>query len=549
MGIVENPVIRGCAPDPCACRGHDGAWYIAVSTFEWYPGVHIYRSTNLATWDLVAAPLDRLSLLNLRGEQASAGVWAPALSWADGKYWLLYTDTKSWHGEPKIGTPLRDQYNYLTTAERVDGEWSEPVFLTGGGYDPSLFHDDDGRKYFVYIRRDYRFPAERLFEGIMLQEYSVSEQKLIGGARAIYHGAHIPIDYFIKQQIYEGPHIYKRNGYYYLITAEGGVGSTHATCISRSKDIWGPYEMHPERRPFLTAFGSRGRLKRAGHGNIFTGPDGRDYITFLCARPMSSPEDAGKELSPLGRETGIAPLEWRDDWPYLAGASADGKTPPECFELPGTTELRHSTVERYEFGQLQGLPLEFQSLRVPIDESWCSLSKDRPLFLRLYGRDSPASRFDQSLLARRVRHLSFTVETELEFYPRCHLQFAGLMLRYDENSFYYLIVTRDDETGATVLSYMETLAGVFSYTHRIQKLQDKAVKLRVESSSGKLRFSASQNEEVFIDCGIEKDLRLLSDETAYPIGFTGAFVGIAASDMLGERTPADFSYFEYRGLE
>jgi xylan 1,4-beta-xylosidase len=98
---------------------------------------------------------------------------APALSWADGKYWLLYTDTKSWHGEPKIGTPLRDQYNYLSTAERVDGEWSEPVFLTGGGYDPSLFHDDDGRrKYFLYIRRDHRFPTERLFEGIMLQEYS-----------------------------------------------------------------------------------------------------------------------------------------------------------------------------------------------------------------------------------------------------------------------------------------------------------------------------------------------------------------------------------------
>jgi xylan 1,4-beta-xylosidase len=551
VGIVENPVIRGFAPDPCACVGHDGAWYIAVSTFEWYPGVHVYRSTDLAEWKLVAAPLDRPSLLDLRGEPPSAGVWAPALSWADGKYWLCYTDTKSWHGEPRIGSPMRDQYNYLTTAERVDGEWSEPVFLTGGGYDPSLFHDEDGRKYFAYARRDYRFPGERLFEGIMLQEYSAAESKLVGEARAIYRGADLPIDFFLKQQIYEGPYIHKRGRYYYLITAEGGVGSTHATCVSRSESVWGPYEPHPERMPFLTASGSTARLRRAGHGNIFAGPGGRDYVTFLCARPVAGPEgsDLGaKELSPLGRETGIAPIEWKDDWPYLAGESALSSFPPERFEVPGPAATRPAAAERIDFGRLTRLPLELQALRVPFDASWCSPCADRPGFLRLYGRDSPASRFDQSLVARRIRHLGFEAETELEFDPACHMQFAGLILRYDESSFYYLNVTRDDESGDLVLAYMETLAGAFAYSGRVAVLGKGPVRLRATSRAGELSFAFSQGGAPFADCGLAKDLRLLADETAYPIGFTGAFVGIAASDLLGRRTPADFSYLDYRPL-
>jgi xylan 1,4-beta-xylosidase len=549
VGIARNPVIRGFAPDPCACVGHDGAWYLAVSTFEWYPGVHIYRSEDLASWRLVAAPLDRASLLDLRGEQPSAGVWAPALSYADGKYWLLYTDSKNWHGEPKIGTLLRDQYNYLTTAERVDGPWSEPIFLTGGGYDPSLFHDEDGRKYFAYARREYRFPGERNFEGIVLQEFSVAEARLVGEAKIVYRGAGLPVDYFIKQQIYEGPHILKRGGWYYLLTAEGGVGSTHATCISRSRGIWGPFESPPDGRPLLTASGSAGRLRRAGHGNVFAGPGGRDYMTFLCARPVPGPE-AGTELSPLGRETGIAPIEWLDGWPRVAGESEGRNRPPDSFEVPGPDLAKASAEEPIRFDRAARMPLELQSLRVPFDASWCSLNEDRPGFLRLYGRDSPASRFDQSLVGRRIRHMSFEAETEFDFEPESHLQFAGLMLRYDEGSFYYLNVTRRTERGERVLAYMETLSGSFSYVGCLAILDESSpVRIRATCRRCSVSFSSAVGDGSFVDCGLSKDLRLLSDETAYPIGFTGAFVAIASSDMLGRRTPADFRYFDYRALE
>jgi xylan 1,4-beta-xylosidase len=553
MATIRNPIIRGSAPDPCACVGHDGAFYIAVSTFEWFPGVNIYRSADLVSWALAAAPLDRLSQLSMEGESPSAGIWAPALSWADGKYWLLYTDTKNWHGEPRIGTPLRDQYNYLVTAERIEGPWSDPIFLTGGGYDPSLFHDDDGRKYLAYARRDYRRPDENVFEGIMLQEYDAAAGKLVGDCRPIYRGANLPIDYFIKSQIYEGPHIHKREGLYYLITAEGGVGSTHATCVSRSRSLWGPYEPHPERHPFLTASGSDGPLKRAGHGNIFTGPGGRDYMTFLCARPV-----AGSKRSPLGRETGLAPIEWRGGWPYLAGASGASNRPPEFFEIPDGASVQKGAAGSgngeyggsIDFSSIEKLPLELQSLRVPFDPSWCSLGGDRPGFFRMYGRDSPVSRFRQSMAARRIRDFSFEAETELEFDPECHLQFAGLMLRYDESAFFYIHVTRIAETGEKVIAYMEQLDGAFQdYRGRIAVLEGGLpLSLRAVCHDCSIRFSWSQGGGAFVDCGLEKDLCALSDEAMRPIGFTGAFAAIAASDMLGKRTPADFKRFDYRSF-
>ncbi len=544
MAIVRNPVIRGSAPDPCACVGHDGAVYIAVSTFEWYPGVNIYRSTDLASWDLVAAPLARTSMLDLSGESPSSGVWAPALSWADGKYWLLYTDTKNWHGEPKLGTPLRDQYNYLVTAERLDGPWSEPVFLTGGGYDPSLFHDDGGRKYFLYARRDYRNAKERLIEGIMLQEYDAAAGRLVGDAVPIYRGANLPIDYFIKAQIYEGPHIHKRGGWYYLVTAEGGVGSTHATCVSRSRDIRGPYELHP-RTPFLTSAGKGSALRRVGHGNIFRGPDGRDYMAFLCSRPAPG---SAEGRSPLGRETGICPIEWKDDWPRIAGAAEGAASPPESFEtgLGGEARGAGGKGGTMDFGSLARMPLGLRSLRSPFDPSWCSLNAERPGYLRLRGRESPVSRFRQSLAARRIEHFEFSVETELEFDPASQYQFAGLMLRYDESAFYYLHVTRLPETGEKVVAYMEQVDGAFGHVGRITALPEAgSASLRAECRAGVVRFSWGAGGAGWKDCGIEKDLGVLSDEAIHPIGFTGAHAAIAASDMLEYRAPADFKRFDY----
>ena len=176
---IRNPILPGFNPDPSIVRVGDD-YYIATSTFEWFPGVQIHHSRDLVHWRLLTRPLTRASQLNMLGDPDSCGIWAPCLSYADGLFWLIYTDVKRYGRTTQggaAGASLRDTHNYLVTSPRIDGEWSDPVYLNSSGFDPSLFHDDDGRKYLVNMLWDHR-PGRNRFAGIVLQEYSR------GGAQA-----------------------------------------------------------------------------------------------------------------------------------------------------------------------------------------------------------------------------------------------------------------------------------------------------------------------------------------------------------------------------
>jgi len=184
---IRNPILRGFNPDPSIVRVGDD-YYIATSTFEWFPGVQIHHSRDLVHWHLLTRPLNRASQLNMLGDPDSCGIWAPCLSYADGLFWLIYTDVKRF-GRASVagasGASMRDFHNYLVTSPRIDGDWSDPVYLNSSGFDPSLFHDDDGRKYLVNMLWDHR-PGNNRFAGIVLQEYSVKERKLIGERKNIF---------------------------------------------------------------------------------------------------------------------------------------------------------------------------------------------------------------------------------------------------------------------------------------------------------------------------------------------------------------------------
>lgn len=536
MSKVKNPIIRGFNPDPCICRG-ENKWYIAVSTFEWYPGVSIYESEDFINWELKVNPLDRISLLNLQGEQSSGGIWAPALTYKDGLYWLVYTDVKLWKGEKNV-QPLRDMHNYLVTAPSIEGPWSEPIHLISGGYDPSLFHDEDGKKWVLYTKRDFRGLHDDLIGGIILQEYSGEEKKLVGKPTIIYRGANIIPDYFIKKQIYEGSHVLKKDGWYYLITAEGGAGYTHCICVSRSKNIEGPYELAPN-TPMLTAADSDGVIQKAGHGIFIEGPGGQWFTTYLCSRPIPN-----TKFSPLGRESGIAPIEWVNGWPRLVGG---GIAPIEEIEVSGEVKQILEKDWYVSFAECEKLPVELMSLRIPITSDWCSL-KDRRGFLRLYGQESPNSRFSQSLLGIRIRDFEVQIQTAVAYHPEDYLHMAGLMMRYDENTYYYVTITRDDE-GKKVIAYMEMDSGDYSYINALAILpENQLVHLRATVKANKVRFEYSMNEINWIDLGIEKEFYKLSDEYAYPVGFTGAFASICTNDLTGLKKAADFKYMSYRVL-
>lgn len=523
MSYIENPVLKGFNPDPSILRvGED--YYIATSTFEWFPGVQIHHSRDLIHWRLIARPLSRISQLDLRGAASSEGVWAPCLSYDNGIFYLIYTDVKLWgYGG------ARDLHNYLVTSADICGEWSQPVYLNSSGFDPSLFHDDDGRKWLLNMLWDHRKGKNR-FAGILLQEYSVKENRLTGPVVNIFRGTALGL--------VEGPHLYKRGGYYYLLTAEGGTRFRHAVTIARAENIMGPYEVHPD-NPILTAWDDPGlELQRAGHGSLVETPEGEWYMAHLCGRPLPS---RGRCI--LGRETAIQKMEWKeDDWIYL---SSGGNHPQVRVPAPEGKETAWEAIPVRDDFDRDALSIHFQSLRVPLLEDSLSL-KERPGYLRLKGRESLGSRFHQSLIARRQQAFCYTAATLVEFNPETFQQMAGLIVLYDIQNFFYLHITMDEEKGK-VLNILTCDAGNFDepLKEKIPINGWKQCCLKAEIDCHLLRFYYGKQEKDWVSIGPVFDASILSDEYTEPNKFTGAFVGLCCQDLSGERLAADFDYFDY----
>src|SRR5215813_5593495 len=187
MSDIRNPILKGFNPDPSIVRVGDD-YYIATSTFEWFPGVQIHHSRDLVHWRLLTRPLNRASQLNMLGDPDSCGIWAPCLSYADGLFWLVYTDVKRYDG-------TKDMHNYIVTAPKIEGPWSDPSYVNSSGFDPTLFHDDDGRKWFLNMVWNHRGPARGshpktpAFDGILLQEWDPKARKLVGPVRNVFRGS------------------------------------------------------------------------------------------------------------------------------------------------------------------------------------------------------------------------------------------------------------------------------------------------------------------------------------------------------------------------
>lgn len=521
---ASNPILPGFHPDPSICRVGDW-FYLATSTFQWFPGVELHRSRDLVHWERLPSPLRRVSQLDLRGDPDSGGVWAPCLTYADGLFWLVYTDAKETRGLYK------DVHNYVVTASDPCGEWSEPVYLNSSGFDPSMFHDDDGRKYVVNMIWDHR-AGKRLFAGIMMQEYSPSERRLIGERRIIYTGT--------PALGTEGPHLYKLRGMYYIMVAEGGTGYWHGVQLARSKSIWGPYESDPS--PLLTAKRTpESPLQRTGHGCLVDTPKGDLFVTYLCGRPVPF----GKERRcPLCRETAIAPVEWdADGWLRL---KCGGVVPPVEFDVDLPEVQLPADPKRIVFDS-PTLPPCLKTLRVPFSPEMGSLT-ERPGWLRLFGRESPISWHRQSLVARRIQSFSCEAETELEFHPSDFQHMAGLMVIYDAANFMYLNMTWDEETAQNALRL--TVRSNLAFSNPIEggfvPLGEAThVFLRVRKDVFDIRFSYSLDGEKWNDVGGVVDGSNLCDEAYGALGIdghTGPFVGVACTDLTGCRTPADFRY-------
>lgn len=535
-----NPILRGWHPDPCICKGPDGWYYLAVSTFQWVPSVSLYRSRDLVSWESRGGLLGRI---DLSGIPDSAGIWAPDLTYADGKFWLVYTVARG------IDGIFKDVENYLVTAPSIEGPWSDPRLLNVSGFDPALFHEE-GRHYVLNPQWDFRpLPGHRRFNGIILQEFD--EHGLVGVAKKILDNEDA------VNGLREGPHILKHEGLYYLACAEGGTGRRHRIRMARSESLWGPYEVCPE--PLVCAWLSDAQLRKAGHGNLFEGPDGAWYVCHLCSRYLPGTEEgrddegcyteAEKGSSPLGRESAIQRIVWEDGWPRLLEG---GMAPKDSFEVALDGDDAEGLPACYETDFAPERNLWQEEWLVPRHiGSW--LAQDGR-DLTLSGRGSLTSRFDVALLARRQTSFAYEARTVLSGQPTHYGQMAGITCLYDGRAWASAYVTFDEKRGMRVLQLLADDEGDFSMPlgeeDAIAVPDDvRTITLGAEADEGKICFlyafdGGGLQPFAVADAPVLFDEAILSDEHQAGWAYTGAMVGLFCTDVFDRSFAATFSSFQ-----
>jgi xylan 1,4-beta-xylosidase len=525
--LARNPVVRGFAPDPSIVRGPDDWYYVATSSFEWFPTIPIYRSRDLADWEYAGHVRGAIHGNSLAGVPDSGGVWAPSLSWDGERFWVTYSVVRS------LRTPYFDLDTYVTTAPDVTGPWAVPRRVPSHGFDPALFHHE-GRIHLVNLQTDHR-PGGRRFSGIVLTELDRDTFAPLGPTHLLLQ----------HDDLVEGPKLLHREGWFILLVAHGGTGFEHGVLVARSRSLTGPYEL--DSRPLLTSRDDPSvALQKAGHAELVRTPDGAWFLSHLAARPLHTPE--GRRCT-LGREAAIQAVVWdADGWPRLRQG---GHHPAVEVEVPAVADASpEPPVDEDPLGW------PWSTLREPSDPSWADTTS-RPGWIRLRGRHGPESRWAHSLLAQRMTEHRAHAEVTVDAQPTTFTQAAGLVLRYDAVSYLALDVTWAEPEGESqrgqqwrgagrrVLSLVEHTENGARQAARVPLDTNTPLTLGVEIDGAAAQFWYRPE-----DAGVSRiligpalDFSRLSDDLGERLRFTGSFAGIHVDDLVDAAFTADFSGF------
>jgi xylan 1,4-beta-xylosidase len=537
-----NPVVRGFAPDPSVIRVGDW-YYLATSSFEWFPTIPLYRSRDLADWERAGAVDSAVPGRSLLGVPDSGGIWAPALSHSDGVFWVVYSIVRS------LGTRYFDLETYLCTARDVGGPWSAPVRLPGHGFDPSLLHHE-GRLYLLNLQNDSRVGGRR-FDGIVLTELDVP---ITGGVPDVSRlRPSWPTRLLLqREELIEGPKVTVKDGWFYLLLAQGGTGVEHGVLVARSRSLTGPYEVDDV--PLLTSRDDPDvHLQKAGHGELVQAPSGEWYLTHLASRPLRTPSGP---RNTLGRETAVQRVVWTDGWPRLAQG---GWHPDTEVEVPDVADRAASDpAGRAGLDIAPGWP--WSTLREPPGD-WVRPVPTRsgePARVRLRGRMSAESLWQQSLLAQRLTEHHAEVEVTVDAEPWTFTQSAGLVLWYGTTSYYQLHVTWAEPEGEPQAGQQwagnrgrRVLVLVHGHPDGARVLStvdvvDGPVRLRARIDGATARLCSAAGGGPWTRVGPDVDFSELSDDFGPRLRFTGAFAGISAVDLVDGAFTADFSGWTLR---
>jgi xylan 1,4-beta-xylosidase len=502
-----NPIISGFHPDPSICKVAED-YYLVTSSFEYFPGIPLFHSTDLVNWNQIGHVLTRESQLPLTREHSfvpSQGIYAPTIRHHNGRFYVITTN-------------ITIRKSFYVWADNPEGPWSEPIFLQGlMGYDPSLFFDEDGKVYLTYAS----FPGIGP-EGILQTEIDIESGKILSESQLIWEGT--------GGCSPEGPHLYRVNDWYYLMIAEGGTENGHMVTISKSKNPYGPFESNPY-NPILSNRSTKLPIQATGHADLVQATDGSWWAVFLGIRPVKS-----TKLHHLGRETNLAPVQWSEQgWPVIG---SNGRADVIYDTKSKLLNNRISWEEKEDFNNVSLSPV-WNFYRNPPLGSW-SLT-DKPGFLTLYGQPCTLNDTESPIfVGRRQQHFNCDVSTLLNFTPSEDGEEAGLAVFMNEN--YHYEIAKTVRQGKSLILFRRRIGSMLKVEKEIEVDQQTVVfKLKSTDTSFTFSFLTAAGEEEVIGVG---ETSFLSTQIAG--GFTGLYFALyATGNGKSSTTPAHFDYFNY----
>lgn len=527
---ILNPILAGFYPDPSILRvGND--YYITNSTFAYFPGLPIFHSTDLVNWKQIGNAMDREEQLDQINAGVSRGLFAPTIRYHKGTFYILCTliDKKG---------------NFIITAKDPKGPWSNPIWLPEvKGIDPSLDFIED--KAYVVYNNDA--PDNKpLYNGhrtIRMYEFDINAMKVVGKEILLVNGG---TDLSKKPIWIEAPHLFKKDGWYYLICAEGGTGYNHSEVVFRSKNVEGPYVSF-EGNPILTQRhldkARKNPITTTGHADFVEMPDGKWYAVFLGCRPY------GDDLYNTGRDTYMLPVEWKDGWPHMLEGEAlvpyKLPVPPSYKGKKVNNPFSGNVSFKDDFNGISFNP-RYLFLRNP-EVSAYSLTNKKGFFQLSLRPQTASERKSPSFLGFRQHNLKGYAATSMDFTPVSEKEKAGLMIFQNETHFYFLC--KSLENGHPVVQLFKSPARGSNTPELLasQKLNSsKSLFLKIEANADKYSFyfGEAKNKWTLLKDGV--DGAFLSTKVAG--GFVGSlFVMYGTSNGDATTSVANYDWFEYKG--
>lgn len=519
-----NPILSGFYPDPSICRVKDD-YYLVTSSFVYYPGLPIFHSKDLVNWEQIGHGIHRTDQLDYKNCETSLGLWAPTIRYYKGRFYIINTLVSEGR------EVCRD--NFIITAENPSGPWSSPIFIQGAdGIDPSIFFDDDGKIWYSgnCIIPEYKSEYEG-HHAIYICELDTETYQIVGDKKIIWDGSRT------ESKWIEAPHIFKKEGYYYLIVAEGGTFTNHCVMMARSKIIDGKYEICP-RNPVVTHrhLSLMYSISVVGHADFVKTQNGEWWMVLLGVRPYE-----GVNYN-LGRETFLAPIIWDEDgWIRLDTPNGLIREKERFPQIKPNPYPKKKSLDNFD-GELD---LAWNTVH-PYQKKIFTLS-ERKGFLRIYLQPEVIYEIcTPPFLGRRQQHKEFEVSVAMEFTPKHDKEEAGLVLLSDDR-FNYIFVTGLD-SGKKILRLYKTEHGQYEKLKEISLKDKENLFLFIQGKETTYDFFYGQLQTEKILFSADMNASLLSSTVNE--GFTGTYIGMyASSNKKYSDNYADFDWFKYETLE